>query len=1036
MIDHYNAFISYRHVPRDISVAEEVQRQLERFPIPAAIRKSTGISKIERIFRDKDELPISANLSDDIDYALKHSDFLIVICSPAVLESRWVEREIELFLETHTEQQVLTVLSEGDPSEAIPPRLLQRRETVTLEDGSKQEVMVQAEPLSCDYRLPFREARKKELPRLAAVMLGCSYDELVNRARQYRNRRIAALASVLFVAGAAAVGWLLYSNARISENLRQAYINQSHYLASESMKALDDQDRILAAQLALAALPKEGEDRPVIAEAEFALGTAVGAFTTPGSTEFSAVRRYENGTDIRDFIVSPDRSTIAQFDADYKLSVIDIASGDVLGTKQFDNEIKLLKVYDKGVLIDGTNYTAMLDWQNAQPVWENKTDHFTWNLTLSQDTDQYIACNRTDVYAVDCLTGKEIWSLPLPEIEEKYEPEIAMLYSGGKAAVMAEDSEHFLSRKQIMYLSEDPAERTYVKLPFDFYDVLHVCENSDGNLVVTDRLAGEDETSGLFEAMFLYESFMRFRCFDLTTGETLWDIRVPYTLYGYEDVRRQVYKDAEGVQHNGLVCTEANVQAVVDIDAGVLFKRVEWPGEVVNIYSCDERMFHSLLADGRIAMLYFYEDMSACRKYFTDDLLKGHLCANKESGDTGMLVLPDGENYLVRYQMDMYDTDYHEFPDIELGSTPNAIVEGDTAVFFGSVPGEDTVRIIVYDLVQEKVRFTYDLPDHSHYGIETMALTPDRRHAYIFDDQYSSSEAVVVGLQEESVETFAIKPAKNDINWQMYDLSASGTVSWLGLRDRHFVYGKWQYGGEAQERVYGETGMYPQKLHVSPAGTEALVVLQVTGRDAPESRLMNLEDGTTVKLRNITDKDDYWTAWSADSTMAAVSGEGFIRIYDKQGRQLTEIETDTQHLCDMEFMDGALYAAYSDGRLIRWSLSGEKERQYDFWIYTNTRKQDFDWTREGNTLYLGAGRLMNILQLDQNQSSLYITEALAMDYAGRRVIVYRSDSVGGTSGYKAGCFPLYTTEELIAKGQALTAGTTMSDQQKQTYGLD
>ena len=76
MIDHYNAFISYRHVPRDISVAEEVQRQLERFPIPAAIRKSTGISKIERIFRDKDELPISANLSDDIDYALKHNYFI------------------------------------------------------------------------------------------------------------------------------------------------------------------------------------------------------------------------------------------------------------------------------------------------------------------------------------------------------------------------------------------------------------------------------------------------------------------------------------------------------------------------------------------------------------------------------------------------------------------------------------------------------------------------------------------------------------------------------------------------------------------------------------------------------------------------------------------------------------------------------------------------------------------------------------------------------------------------------------------------
>ena len=204
MIDHYNAFISYRHVPRDITVAEEVQRQLERFRIPAAIRKSTGISKIERIFRDKDELPISANLTDDIDFALKHSDYLIVICSPAVLESVWVAREIDLFLETHSEQQVLTVLSEGDPAQAIPPRLLQRRETVTLEDGSRQEVMVPAEPLSCDYRMSFRNARKKELPRLAAVMLGCSYDELVNRTRQYQTRRIAALASVLFAAGAAA----------------------------------------------------------------------------------------------------------------------------------------------------------------------------------------------------------------------------------------------------------------------------------------------------------------------------------------------------------------------------------------------------------------------------------------------------------------------------------------------------------------------------------------------------------------------------------------------------------------------------------------------------------------------------------------------------------------------------------------------------------------------------------------------------------------------------------------------------------------
>ena len=34
MINHYNAFISYKHAPEDIRVAEAVQRGLEHFHIP------------------------------------------------------------------------------------------------------------------------------------------------------------------------------------------------------------------------------------------------------------------------------------------------------------------------------------------------------------------------------------------------------------------------------------------------------------------------------------------------------------------------------------------------------------------------------------------------------------------------------------------------------------------------------------------------------------------------------------------------------------------------------------------------------------------------------------------------------------------------------------------------------------------------------------------------------------------------------------------------------------------------------------------
>ena len=148
----YRAFISYRHAEVDSKVAAEVQRSLERFHIPAEVRQSTGVKSLAPIFRDKEELPVTAELSDDIGSALASSSHLIVICSPRLKESTWCQREIATFLQTHPVQNVLTVLAEGEPYDVIPEVLLKRPKTVTLDDGSTQEVLVDAEPLSCERR--------------------------------------------------------------------------------------------------------------------------------------------------------------------------------------------------------------------------------------------------------------------------------------------------------------------------------------------------------------------------------------------------------------------------------------------------------------------------------------------------------------------------------------------------------------------------------------------------------------------------------------------------------------------------------------------------------------------------------------------------------------------------------------------------------------------------------------------------------------------------------------------------------------------
>ena len=167
MATHFNAFISYRHSPLDSQIAQRIHRQLERFKIPKAIQKATGIKKIDRIFRDKEELPLSVNLSNDINEALVHSDFLIVICTPRFQQSQWCMREIDLFLQTHSVEQVLIVLAEGEPDDVVPPVLTQNRE-----------------PLCCDYRMKPNKAKNIELPRLVSAILGCRYDDLRQRQRQ------------------------------------------------------------------------------------------------------------------------------------------------------------------------------------------------------------------------------------------------------------------------------------------------------------------------------------------------------------------------------------------------------------------------------------------------------------------------------------------------------------------------------------------------------------------------------------------------------------------------------------------------------------------------------------------------------------------------------------------------------------------------------------------------------------------------------------------------------------------------------------
>lgn len=199
----YDAFISYRHSELDKYVAVSLHKKLENFKLPKSVLSKVkgDKTKITRVFRDEAELQLSDNLSEPIDQALFNSEFLIVICTPRLSQSRWCLREIETFLKTHDRKHILLVLAEGEPDESFPKILRYEDVEVTDEAGNTHIERRTLEPLAADARgnnkKEIKQAIDDAVLKLVAAMFGLNYDDLKQRHREQRLRKMFAIWSAV-----------------------------------------------------------------------------------------------------------------------------------------------------------------------------------------------------------------------------------------------------------------------------------------------------------------------------------------------------------------------------------------------------------------------------------------------------------------------------------------------------------------------------------------------------------------------------------------------------------------------------------------------------------------------------------------------------------------------------------------------------------------------------------------------------------------------------------------------------------------------
>ena len=187
----YAAFISYNH--RDRRWAEWLHRSIENYRIPKEIAlpdsNLSASRSLRPVFLDRAELSSSADLAGSVREALEQSAALIVICSPAAAQSRWVNEEVRTFKALGRGERIFCLVVDGDPA-----------------SGDCFPSALDREPLAADVRRGADDRNDAKL-KLIAGLLTVPLDRLRQREAARRQKRLVTI-SVASIVGCVAFATL------------------------------------------------------------------------------------------------------------------------------------------------------------------------------------------------------------------------------------------------------------------------------------------------------------------------------------------------------------------------------------------------------------------------------------------------------------------------------------------------------------------------------------------------------------------------------------------------------------------------------------------------------------------------------------------------------------------------------------------------------------------------------------------------------------------------------------------------------------
>lgn len=1062
MAIHYNAFISYRHHPNDIRVATEIHRALERFHIPKAVRKNQKGAL--RLFRDKDELPITSNLSDNITMALENSDYLIVICSTHTKESLWVQREIETFLRTHTYDKVLTVLVDGEPYDTIP-EILQYRDQVDPQTGKVTKVAM--EPLSCDWRIGKKQAMREELPRLAAVLLGCGYDELRQRQRQYKMRRAMTILGAATAASLCLMAYFLYTsiiiqqanddlhaaneeisranaeiiaaneeisqaneeirqaNVQIQANLEEALRNQSQYLSSAATERYLAGDRLTAISLALAALPSEEALRPYVPAAELTLSDALGIYEVNRGVTASGIM--DCGALIEDFAVSADGGVLYALDRAGRITVWDTGTytqlaAMALGTSDY-----------RSMMTAGENLLVRLNVEygsgNPELLCCSPQGRVLWSVEKCLDLamqgsetvmvlDYSLVDAQATISFLDPAAGsrqREDIAIPIASnispggfYQDHYAAESLVTLDFGSW-----DEDH-------IYLLDTRSGAVEVISPYSQWEAEQISDLSILAVSVTDRgdvlaMISDDSGSmnGAYNNMIMTSPANAYVLCFRGEGRTLaW--RQQVSSYSYSQVRTM--EPIPGSDR--ILCQKDNVFHVLDGATGQVLARCEAPANVCSIYVEADRTY-GVLANG-CYFLYDYEDNDCSALQLMDaDIIQAKVA------DAYFTLTADSTHITVYRSADADRwTPFAE--------SPGSYIRWDLAHGSRLVTLASDGSVQAFDMETGTCLWTGTVS--SAYSAESLGFSPDGSALYVRERDTVLAFDMASGAMRTMEIPETIEGSAADICGFGY--GALGRLHYMLKMEDDLYFAVMDLGS-------GETTVYPFRLDT---GEDVWDIGDGSGAAAAsgdyawlwdQGTLYELElaAGTVRPVLEGLTEYPLCTYHEAEDLLSLGVGSEII-FYRPGGEETMRVTLGEQKAVDVGFLNGELLAVTNEAQLLRFDMDGNRLSQTELHVYTSFynysvptagKQVNISWVYTGGDLVLNVLGLGNIIDCSQWDVRAYALNYKAYDARTDRLVCYNESQLGS--------FPRYTTDQVMALAQEELNGYTLPQEMKESYGI-